>query len=73
MDKPDFILLSRFTGVGGERQRGWRDEIFDWDFEIVDFVVVNGEAIDDGFLTKATDLNDEFKGRLGMSVAECVI
>lgn len=68
-----FILLGRFAGVGHERERGLGDEVSDRHFNRVNFVVVNPQAVDDGFVSKAADFEDELQGGLAVSVSEGVI
>ena len=66
-------MFGGVLGVGCEREGGLRDKVFYRDFDGVNFVVVNGDAVDDGFVAEAADLEDELERGLGVSVAECVI
>lgn len=49
------------------------DEVSDRHFNGVNFVVVNRQAVDDGFVSEAADFEDELQGGLAVSVSEGVI
>ena len=57
----------------GEGEGGVRDVVFGFEVEGADFVVADGQAVDDGFGAQAADFEEVLEGGLAVGVAEGVV